>query len=320
VSRFRQRRLTRRTGLPAGLAAAGAGVLASGYVVLAALAAPIAPASTATGPSAHPAAGRPPSGRYVSRVARRWPAQSGRHIPGRPPAPVIVAYPPNPTKSRSARFTFTDAGWPNVRFSCELDAPPATWCLRGGRFPRTLTRGRRHGVEGEQQYSDLTYGPHCFYVQAVSRARKAGPIAQYCWSILPPSAPFPHHRHPVAQNFRVGGNLPEPLYPGTSEPLDLTFTNPNSAPITIAAGAITASTITITSNQPGCGSSNFGATQGLTVAVTIPARQLVPLSLSALGVPEADWPVIEMVDTDTNQDACEGATLTLTYSGIEASG
>jgi hypothetical protein len=60
--------------------------------------------------------------------------------------------------------------------------------------------------------------------------------------------------------------------------------------------------------------------RGLTASVTIPADQTTPVSLSTLGVPQADWPVIEMIDTDSNQDACEGARLTLTYSGIGATG
>jgi len=44
------------------------------------------------------------------------------------------------------------------------------------------------------------------------------------------------------------------------------------------------------------------------------------VSLSALGVPQAKWPRIAMLETNTNQDACQGAHLTLTYSGIEATG
>ena len=124
----------------------------------------------------------------------------------------------------------------------------------------------------------------------------------------------------AAQAFAVGGDLTSPLYPGTSQPLDLTFTNPSSSPITIASGGISASNITITSNALGCASSNFAVTKGLTAAVTIPAGRTTPVSLSALGVPQADWPVITMIETNTNQDACQGAKLTLTYSGIEAAG
>ena len=109
-----------------------------------------------------------------------------------------------------------------------------------------------------------------------------------------------------------------PLYPGTSQRLELTFTNPGSAPITIPSGGVPARDITITSRARGCTSSNFAVAQGLTSAVTIRARQRTPVSLSALRVPPGDWPVIEMIDTGTNQDACRGAKLTLTYSGIKA--
>ena len=39
------------------------------------------------------------------------------------------------------------------------------------------------------------------------------------------------------------------------------------------------------------------------------------MSLSQLGVSTANWPVITMIDTHTNQNACQGAPLTLTYTG-----
>jgi hypothetical protein len=122
-----------------------------------------------------------------------------------------------------------------------------------------------------------------------------------------------------SSTFGVGGNLSSPLYPGTNEPLDMTFTNPSSSSITIDSAGLTGSNISISTNQAGCGSSNFQAA-GLGTNVTIPADQFTPISLSSLNVAQADWPVITMIDTNANQDACEGATLTLTYSGIEASG
>jgi hypothetical protein len=122
-----------------------------------------------------------------------------------------------------------------------------------------------------------------------------------------------------SSTFGVGGDLSTPLYPGTSEPLDMTFTNPSSSAITIDAAQLTGSNISIGTNQAACGSSNFQAA-GLGTNVTIPADQFTPISLSSLNVPQSDWPAITMIDTNANQDACEGATLTLTYSGIEASG
>ena len=118
----------------------------------------------------------------------------------------------------------------------------------------------------------------------------------------------------------MGGDLTTPLYPGVSEPLDLTFTNPNPGPITIAAGGITSANIAIRTNAPACAASNFEVSHGLNVSITIPAHTTPAVSLASLGTKQADWPVISMINTSANQDACEGAALTFTYSGIEATG
>lgn len=219
-----------------------------------------------------------------------------------PAAPVITSGPTNPSTNTSPEFVFTDTSWPLVTFTCWLDSGKHMDCTGD-----TDHDGNRN-VEGEWQFENLALGQHCFYVYVTDWARRVSPTTTFCWTI-----------GTVLQNFTVGGSLTTPLYPGTSLPLNMTFTNPNSSPITISSGGISASNITITSNAPGCASSNFAVKQGLTSAVTIPANQSTPISLSALGVPQADWPVIEMIETNTNQDACEGAKLTLTYSGIEAS-
>jgi len=112
-------------------------------------------------------------------------------------------------------------------------------------------------------------------------------------------------------NFTISGGVSPSLYPGTSQTLNLTFTNPNPSPITIASGAVT---VTITTNQAGCSvSPNFAVTRGLTANVTVPANST--RSLADLGIAQANWPVVAMVETHANQDACEGAPLTLHYSG-----
>jgi hypothetical protein len=239
-----------------------------------------------------------------------------------PAAPVIRTHPANPSYSTSAVFTFTDTSWPNVAFWCSLDSGSPEPCAQGGKIQRHHTSNHGHPAEGEQRYANLRFGRHCFYVHAIDEAGNVGRTAHFCWTIPPPVSqpPPPPHGHHRARNFAVGGNLPLPLFPGISEPLDLTFTNPNSSPITIASGAVSAGNITIASNQPGCAASNFTVTQGLTASVTIPAHQFTARSLANLLVPQADWPVIKMLETNTNQDACEGATLTLTYAGIEATG
>lgn len=113
-------------------------------------------------------------------------------------------------------------------------------------------------------------------------------------------------------NFTMSGNISGPFYPGTSQSVNLSITNPNPAQITIPAGSIT---ITVTtSNQAQCpGATNFTMSQSLTQAVPVAGNSTD--SLSQLDVPTADWPIVKMIDTNTNQDACENLTLTLHYSG-----
>ena len=220
-----------------------------------------------------------------------------------PPSPIIIAAPARLSANTNPEFQFIDAE-PGVGFTCWLDSGPRMNCTGDTDHDGDRVFG------GEWRFHNLAPGPHCFAVSATDRFGHPGPPTRYCWAII--GAP--------PQSFTVGGDLGTPLYPGISRPLDLTFTNTGSAPITIPAGNISARNITITSNAPGCASSNFAVAQGLTAAVTIPARQTTPVSLSALKVPQAQWPVIEMIDTKTNQDACQGTKLTLTYAGIEATG
>ena len=229
-------------------------------------------------------------------------AVSAAAAPAGPPAPVIRQHPADPTYATTAAFTYTDAA-AHVTFHCYLNSPPATKCSPAG-VRYTLPRGR-----------------WCFYVYVATKAGKRSRPAQYCWAIMYKPPPRHHPRpRPRPANFTVGGDLVQPLSPDVSESLDLTFTNPNPGPITIAAGGITSANIAITTSVAACSPSNFAVSQGLTVSVTIPARTTTPVSLVSLGVPQADWPVITMVDTNTSQDACEGAALTLHYTGIEASG
>ena len=66
--------------------------------------------------------------------------------------------------------------------------------------------------------------------------------------------------------------------------------------------------------DPACpATANLLVTRPLGTTLTVPARSAK--SLSDLGVPQPEWPVLTMPDLPTNQDACEGAIFTLLYSG-----
>jgi hypothetical protein len=88
-------------------------------------------------------------------------------------------------------------------------------------------------------------------------------------------------------------------------------TNPRDLAINIAAGGIS---VAITTGQTGCSAAgNFVITHGLLDPITIPAGST--RSLSQLGLAIDRWPVLSMIETNTNQDACRGAVIVLTYSG-----
>jgi hypothetical protein len=207
-----------------------------------------------------------------------------------PPAPSITSGPNQTTADSTATFDFTD-GAQKVAFTCWIDSSARTTCN-----------------SGTKQYLNLATGKHCFSVFVTDN--KSGinsATTTDCWTVIAPQT-----------SFTVGGSLTSPLYPGVSEPLNLTFTNPNPDAMTVPSVPASDITISVDPAHASCAASNFSVAQGLTTAVTIPANQST--SLSALGVAQGNWPVIEMLNTDTNQAACQGASLTLRYSGIEATG
>ncbi len=110
-------------------------------------------------------------------------------------------------------------------------------------------------------------------------------------------------------HFAIAGNATEVLYPGTTSPIDLTFSNETKEPITLPATAIT---VTVTSPSSGCRVRNFQV-QTLRAGLRIPAHS-VGVSLSSRGITPGRWPRIKMLTTGVTQDACQGLTLTLHYS------
>ena len=227
-------------------------------------------------------------------------------------APIITRMPSNPTSSTSATFRYID---PELRvgFRCSFDSLTFTTCATGG----VTFRG-------------LDQATHTFQVEAILGS-VVSPTTSFVWTIIPPTPPLPsipsittgpfkpttsttspgpYAQIPNGARFTISGNLAAPLYPGTSQELDLVFTNPNPSPINLAADAIS---ITVSSVKTECEASvNYAVAQSLTAAVTIPAHRA--RSLSQLGVSHGHWPVIAMVGTDSSQDACQGAPLTLRYS------
>ena len=114
-----------------------------------------------------------------------------------------------------------------------------------------------------------------------------------------------------------------PLYPGATQRLNLVISNPADHTVTLEILSVTINDATTRGGVPvpGCnGPANYVVAQNLVPpagAVVVAAH--ATSSLSDLGVPEADWPAIQMVNLPSNQDACQGAALSLSYAGTAGS-
>jgi hypothetical protein len=111
--------------------------------------------------------------------------------------------------------------------------------------------------------------------------------------------------------FSIAGNVGA-LYPGASAPLDLAITNPLKQALEVTSLSIGVKDDTGT---PGCvGSRNYAVTPFAgSYPITVPAG--ATRRLSQLGYASSVWPRVRMLDLPVNQDACKGATVTLSYAG-----
>lgn len=199
-----------------------------------------------------------------------------------PRSPTITSEPPSQTTAGGATFGFTDSEAP-VTYWCKLDG--AGW----------------QPCASPSSYVGLATGTHIFEVRAVDRAGNVSPPALYSWTVTVAGAGSP---------FSISGDVSGSLYPGSiARAIPLTLTNPGSSAI-----YVTSLTATLQdSNLPaGCDASAFQIAQASipSAGVAIPANGAVTLPTQG-----ATAPTIQMLDTGTNQDACENADLTLGYSG-----
>jgi len=144
----------------------------------------------------------------------------------------------------------------------------------------------------------LDPGDHAFAVRALSPRGRAGARAYYRWSQLQPMA------------FTVApqsGSL-EDLMPGApAQPLPVRVGNPNPVPI-----EVTGLTVAVAPDPPGCPADpNFAVTPA---ALTPSAPLGVPAGGSA-EVPPATAPTLALRELPSDQNACQGATLHLVFSG-----
>jgi len=198
-----------------------------------------------------------------------------------PPAPSFTETPSSPTTEKKATFRFGDSE-AGVTFQCRLDAGSYAKC------------------GSPRKYSNLGEGPHTFCVQALDRAGNLSTPACYTWQVGAGAAAFTIAGAPLP------GTL---LYPGgPAVAVNLAFTNPNSSSITIQSVTVSVTGTSV----PACAGTNFTVAHQLSATPTIPASST--RSLQDLGVPQSDWPKLQMTGSG-NQDACQSATVNLAFTG-----
>lgn len=203
-----------------------------------------------------------------------------------PPAPIILVSPASPTSETTARFRFADLDL-EVGYQCSLDGSPFQAC------------GASHEI------ADLTVGDHCLRVRAVDRAGNISSPTQHCWTVAV-----------GLFSFTIQGSVTKVLYPGATSTVDLVLTNPNPIAIKVTSVVVTVAAATTKAGapNPACnGATNLTVTRQLGPDVVIPGR--ATRTLTQLGVPESQWPLVTMPNLPVNQDACKATTFTLNYSG-----
>lgn len=194
--------------------------------------------------------------------------------------PTLQRHPGRLAVSAAATFSFRAKGDP--RLECRLDG--RAW--KGCRSPVA--------------FAGLSAGSHRFAVRAIGSRGSHGGAARFRWRVLEP------RDFSIAPRF---GDL-RALYPGAApQPLPLTISNPN--PVAIFVTSVTVAT---TGDPSSCrGADNLTlAPAGVSPSASLRVPPHGSVDLPAAGVAA---PSIQLRDLPVNQDACQGATFPLAFSG-----
>jgi len=174
--------------------------------------------------------------------------------------------------------------------------PPAQW----RRFQCRFDGSDWSACSSPARFTGLEPGEHSFAVRALNRRGQPGLPAHYRWAQLEP------------QRFTIdslAGTLEE-LMPGApAQQLPVRIGNPNPVPIEVTALSVVA-----TPEAPGCpGDPNFAITPSSlspSAPLSIPAGGSV-----SLPTPTATAPTLALRELPSDQNACQGTTVHLVFSG-----
>jgi hypothetical protein len=206
-----------------------------------------------------------------------------------PPVPTIKDPPDNPTFDTSGDLHFDDAEV-QVGYECAVDAAGFGACTD----------------KNHERYS-LPIGDHCIAVRALDAAANRSASTKICWTIV------------TKNSFGISSNLTQAFGPGVEQTVDLSLSNPYSFDLRVTDITVTVQSRTTKNGvvNPDCnGTANLLVTRQFSAT---PNTVIIPRNstrtLSALGIPEAQWPKVQMPNLPTSQDPCTKTTFALTYAG-----
>ncbi len=217
----------------------------------------------------------------------------------RPPRPRFIEVPASGGVEPDSQFRFHVAV-PDQRTEVPGPGPGAPPQAQWRRFECRFDESDWDGCGSPYRVRGIKPGEHSFAVRALNRRGLSGAVARYRWALLEP------------QDFSIvslAGELEE-LMPGEpAQQLPVRIDNPNPAPI-----EVTSLTVAVTPEAPGCsGDPNFAVTP----SSLSPAAPLVVPAGGSVSLPTggATPPAVAMRELPIDQNACQGATVRLDFSG-----
>lgn len=120
---------------------------------------------------------------------------------------------------------------------------------------------------------------------------------------------------PAVSDLSLSGDAISVLSPGSTSPIQIRFTNQNDHPVIIDRLSVTVQVSSAPRATPAlpCSVDDFSIGQfSGSLPLVIPARSMT--SLAELGVPEAEWPAVGMLQGSSNQNGCQLASLSLDFA------
>jgi hypothetical protein len=196
-----------------------------------------------------------------------------------PPVPLITSKPPDPAPTAISTFEFTDTESP-VTFQCSIENGPFQECTSPFTFTVIVDTSNN--------------GQHQFAVRAVDAAGNVSGAASYKWKVEPDVG------------FTITGDIAG-LAPGLWLRIPVRITNPHN--FTIYVESLTVSVSSAPGTCPAGGFELLPSTASSASPVAVPANS------SSFLVPGAQQPQIRLRNLASNQDACKGQSVSLSYAG-----